>query len=69
MFENFPDIVMVSDLQEMMGIGRTTAYKLIASGKIKSVRVGNAIRIPKRFIIDYILGIEYNEHSDVSVPV
>ncbi|NLA54476.1 MAG: helix-turn-helix domain-containing protein, partial [Clostridiales bacterium] len=29
------------------GIGRTAAYNLIHSGKLKVVRIGTSIRVPK----------------------
>ena len=46
-FTNFADVVKVKDLQKMLGIGRNSAYELIATNKIKSVKSGNLILIPK----------------------
>lgn len=51
---NIPDILTVNDLQETLKIGRSAAYKLIENNKIKHFRVGNAIRIPKVALIEYI---------------
>lgn len=31
-----------------IGVSRTQAYRLVQEGLFKSVRIGNAIRIPKR---------------------
>ena len=31
----------------ILGIGRNTAYELVRSGKIRGIRVGKQIRIPK----------------------
>ena len=31
----------------ILGIGRNTAYELVRSGKIKGIRIGKQIRIPK----------------------
>ena len=36
----------VDDLMEVLSIGRNTAYELIRSGKIHSVRIGTNYRIP-----------------------
>ena len=36
-FTNFKDVVKVKDLQKMLGIGRNTAYELIATNKIKAL--------------------------------
>lgn len=53
-FINFADVVKVKDLQKMLGIGRNLAYELIATHKIKSIKSGNLILIPKQNIIDYL---------------
>ena len=53
-FTNYADIVKVKDLQKMLGIGRNTAYELIATNKIKSVKSGNLILIPKQSVIDFL---------------
>ena len=51
---NAPDILTVSDLQRLLNIGRSTAYRLIENGEIRCIRVGRTIRIPKKFIADFI---------------
>ena len=38
----------VDDIAQILGIGRTSAYILVKEGHFKIVRIGNAIRIPKR---------------------
>lgn len=53
-FTNFADVVKVKDLQKMLGIGRNTAYELIATNKIKNVKSGNLILIPKQSVIDFL---------------
>ncbi len=45
---DLPMILRVEDLMPLLGIGRNTAYELIRSGQIRSVRIGRQIRIPKR---------------------
>lgn len=54
MFQNFPDVMSVNDLRIALGIGRTKAYELVNTGEIKSIKVGNAIRIPKKSLLDYV---------------
>lgn len=51
---NAPDILTVSDLQRLLNIGRSTAYRLIENGEIRCIRVGRTIRIPKKFVSDFI---------------
>ena len=47
MFDQYPDVVTIEELQEMLGIGRGLAYDLVNSGKIKGVKVGRGWRIGK----------------------
>ena len=55
MFTDFPDIVSVLQLQQMLSISRQLAYELIGNGSIKAVKVGNSYRIPKVSVIGYML--------------
>jgi excisionase family DNA binding protein len=54
LFSNYPDVVDVKLLQEMLGVGRNTAYELIASRRIKSIRIGAKIKIAKLSVIEFI---------------
>ena len=55
MFAEYPDIVTVKDLQAMLGISRHAAYDLLGEGEISCIRLGNAYKIPKINVIDYVL--------------
>lgn len=54
-FADYPDVVSISQLKEMLGIGKSVAYRLVQTNKIKSFRIGRIYKIPKKNIIDYIL--------------
>ena len=56
MFPNYPDIVTVKQLREMLGISRQLAYKLINCGEIQAVKIGTSLKIPKISVINYVLG-------------
>ena len=58
MFATFPDILTVDQLCEAFQIGKNTAYELLNSGKIKGIKMGNIWKIPKRSLIDYVIGKE-----------
>lgn len=60
MFEEYNDIMTTTDLQSALGIGRSLAYRLIHSGKIKHIKVGSKIKIPKTYLLDYIDKSCYN---------
>ena len=51
-YDELPLFLSVEQLAAVLGIGRNTAYNLIRSKRIFSVRVGRQIRIPKSAIID-----------------
>ena len=55
MFRDYPDVVTVEQLCEMLHIGRNTAYTLIRANKIHHIRIGKKIKIPKAMIIEFVL--------------
>ena len=40
MFTSYPDLVDITQLKEMLGIGITLAYRLVRNKTIKSLKVG-----------------------------
>lgn len=56
MFEDYPDVVNVSQLREMLGgISRTSVYKILKSGSVQYRKIANKYLITKSSVIDYIL--------------
>ena len=53
-FDELPLTLRVEDLMPILGIGRNTAYVLVRSGQIRSIRVGRQLRIPKDSLITYL---------------
>ena len=49
-----PLTLTVTDLMRVLGIGRNTAYNLVNSGEIYSIKVGRQVRIPRQALIDYM---------------
>ena len=54
MFKNYPDVIDIKQLREMLGIGITKAYTLVNSNTIKAIKVGREYKIPKIVIIEYL---------------
>ena len=54
MFKEYPDVLEVKDLQRALGIGKSSAYSLIETGRISSFRIGRVFKIPKSAVIQYI---------------
>ena len=53
-FDDLPLTLRVEDLMPILGIGRNTAYELVRSGQIRSIRIGKQLRIPKQALIEYL---------------
>ena len=53
-YDELPLTLRVEDLMPILGIGRNTAYELVRSKQIFSVKIGRQLRIPKDAIQDYL---------------
>ena len=55
MFRDYPDVVTVEQMCEMLGgISTKTGYRLLKDGTIKGFVVGRRYRIPKLYILEYL---------------
>ena len=54
MFPEYPDIVNIAHLRQILGVSRHLAYDLINDGSIHALKIGNAFRIPKASVIEYV---------------
>ena len=52
--EELPLVLRIEDLMNLLDDGRNSAYALVNSGAIQSIRVGNLVRIPRQCVIDYL---------------
>ena len=57
-FDELPLTLRVEDLMPILDIGRNTAYELVRCGKIRSIRIGKQLRIPKQALIDYLSDVD-----------
>lgn len=53
----------VDDIAAILGIGRSSAYKLANSDLFKTIRIGNMIRISRKSFEDW-LGMEEAEETE-----
>ena len=53
-FDELHLTLRVEDLMPILNIGRNTAYELVRTKQIRSVKVGRQLRIPKQCLIDYL---------------
>lgn len=54
LFERYPDVLTIHQAREALGVGRTGVYKLIDQGLLKCFKIGNAYKIPKSALIEYV---------------
>ena len=51
--DDLPLVLTVSEVSDILDIGKNTAYDLIRSGTIKSFRAGRQIRVSKSALLEY----------------
>jgi len=65
MFNDYGDILSVKQLCEALNICQTVAYRLLKSGEIKSRKIGNIYKIPKKYLIEYVETLATSNKSDI----
>ena len=53
-FKDYPDVMDVGQVSEILHVSAKTIYGLIRSGALKSLKVGRAFRIPKTNVMRYL---------------
>lgn len=54
-YDELPLTLRVEDLMPILGIGRNTAYELVRSGQIRSIRIGRQLRVPKGALQTFLI--------------
>ena len=54
--DELPLALRVEELMPILGIGRNTAYELVRSGQIRSIKIGRQIRVPRDAVAEYLRG-------------
>jgi excisionase family DNA binding protein len=62
--DNEQEFISLNELQEILGIGRTKAYDLVASGELPAVRIGRIIRVDMRDLTDWLERQKYQNAND-----
>lgn len=55
MFLEYPDVLNVAQMCQMLGIGKKAAYHLLRTNQIGYFKEGKGYRIPKINVIRYLL--------------
>jgi excisionase family DNA binding protein len=68
--KDYPDVLTVMQMAEILGIGKNSAYALVQTGTIGHLKIGRKYLIPKRCVVDYLNASRYNrECNGGAVPV
>lgn len=54
-FDSYPDVVSVEEIQQMLRIGKNAVYTLLKDGEIKSIKVGKRYIVPKKYVIEFLV--------------
>lgn len=54
MLERYPDVLTIKEIKDILRIGTNLTYKLLQTGKIKSIRLNKKYLIKKSDMIKYI---------------
>ncbi len=67
MFRKYDDLLSVADVTDILCISRHQVYSLIQSNQLHAIKPGNAFLIPKRLLIDYVLGVTNEVKQESSI--
>ena len=54
--DDLPLTLRVEELMPILNIGRNTAYELVRSGQIRSIKIGKQLRIPRDAVVGFLNG-------------
>ena len=54
-FDDYPDVVSVEEIQQMLRIGKNAVYTLLKDGEIKSIKVGKRYIVPKKHVAEFLI--------------
>lgn len=58
MFQEYPDVVSVEEIQQMLRLGKNTVYTLLKNEIIKSIKVGKKYIVPKQYVMNFLNSAE-----------
>ena len=54
MLRDYPDIMNIEQVSQILGVSTKTGYKLIKDGELCCMKVGRTYRIPKVHLLEYL---------------
>ena len=59
MLKEYPDVLTVEQVAQILNVGINTAYRLVNSREIGCRKIGKSIRVPKVCVVDYLVSSRY----------
>ena len=59
MLKEYPDVLTVEQVAQILNIGINAAYRLVNSHEIGCRKIGKSIRVPKVCVVDYLVSSRY----------
>lgn len=54
LFERYPDLLTAKDIEQVLGISRTSVYRMINRNELPYVKIGKLYKFPKSELIKYL---------------
>lgn len=66
MFENYPDIVSVDHVSNMLNIGKSAVYSMLKNNELRHVKIGRKYIIPKSSVLFLVGDVCYTDKQVIS---
>ena len=63
MLRDYPDIMNIEQVSQILGVSTKTGYKLIKDGELCCMKVGRTYRIPKVHLLEYLCIGSKSQHQ------
>ena len=54
-FDNVDEILNIDQFCELLDVGKSTGYKLLKSGRVKSFKIGKVWKVPTKSVEEFVL--------------
>jgi excisionase family DNA binding protein len=70
--ERLPRLLNIESVMDQLGVGRSTVFALLASGQLRSLKVGRRRLVPESAIVQFIDSLQFtgggNERAQEAAP-
>lgn len=56
MLRDYPDVLNIDQMCDILSISTKTGYTLLKNGKVQHLKIGRSYRIPKAHLLTYLIG-------------